>query len=234
MWVVLKCKEKRNKKSTQDWETEQKNPYLMTGAASKQMQKKSYTQTETQYLLLYLHLSSEPEFLQKVVRERWPNKLGQRDFWTQKSLGTSCRANCCRKKKRRAKKHPTHPLTNRSELWHQSTCWYFLVTNPAEIGTPNITMLACSHKQEEGSSLIPKMDLTIKQQHSNNTWSTFLQNVGIEWKTGYPLFPGSSLPPLLTKRAKPANIQTMEKHPKFIFSQKNMGRKGGRCIKKIV
>ncbi len=180
------------------------------------------------------NLSSEPEFLQKVVRERWPNKLDQRDFWTQKSLGTWWRANCCRKKKRRTKKHPTHPITNRSELWHQPMCWYFLVTNPGVTGTPNITMLASSHKQEEGSSLIPKMELTITHQHTNNTWSTFLQNVGIEWKTGYPLFPGSFLPYLLTKRGKPANIQTIEKHPKFIISQKNMGRKGGRWIKKIV
>ncbi len=95
-------------------------------------------------------------------------------------------------------------------------------------------VLASSHKQEEGSSLIPKMELTITHQHTNNTWSTFLQNVGIEWKTGYPLFPGSFLPYLLTKRGKPANIQTIEKHPKFIISQKNMGRKGGRWIKKIV
>jgi hypothetical protein len=146
---------KRNKKSTQDWETEQKNQYLMTGAASKEMQKNLIPRQKQGIFFCTYNLSSEPEFLQKVVKERWPNKLGQRDFRTQKSLRTWWRANCCKKKKRRVEKHPTHAITNRSELWHQSMCWYFLVTNPAVTGTPNITMLASSHKQEEGSSLIP-------------------------------------------------------------------------------
>ncbi len=71
------------------------------------------------------------------------------------------------------------------------------------------------------------MELKITQQHSNNTGSTFLRNVGIEWKTGYPLFPGSSLPYLLTKRAKPANIQTMEKTPQiYFFSKKTWEERG--------
>jgi hypothetical protein len=85
-------------------------------------------------------------------------------------------------------------------------------------------MLASSHKQEEGSSLIPKMELTItQQQHLVNISS----KCGDRMKNWVPIVPWF-LPPLLTKRAKPANIQTIEKHPKFIISQKNMGRKGGR------
>ncbi len=92
-------------------------------------------------------------------------------------------------------------------------------------GTPNITMLASSHKQEEGSSLIPKMELTItQQQHLFNISS----KCGDRMKNWVPIVPWF-LPPLLTYKESQASKHTNNgKTPQVYFFSKKHGKKGGK------
>jgi hypothetical protein len=90
-------------------------------------------------------------------------------------------------------------------------------------------MLASSHKQEEGSSLIPKMELTnntaTQQQHLGNISS----KCGDRMKNWVPIVPWFFPPSLTYKESQASKHTNNGKTP-----QKNMGRKGGRCIMKIV
>lgn len=86
-------------------------------------------------------------------------------------------------------------------------------------------MLASSHKQEEGSSLIPKMELTITQQQQLVNISS---KCGDRMKNWVPIVPWF-LPPLLTYKESQASKHTNNREtPQIYYFSKKHEKKGGK------